>query len=674
MPKYKAYIAAIDHYPNPANNLPSCINDANAFHQKITDIYKFTDVRFDHDEKATLQNVEAGLSWLFNGASPDDRLVFFFSGHGFQVAQGQDLEEVLCLYDQFLFDNVLSQKSQGVPPGVFTLISDSCHSGGMYKVMMTDGHMDVAQTKVLKVPPMVENDKVFLDPTKVSQLRYRPFGARPGSTSTLRKRFGMTAGKEFDETGQLQMNGMLLSACLADETASASTPKTGGKSAFTYALLEQLAVLGPGVSNRQLVEGTTTMLRDLGFRQTPVLTEPSNPTDLAGTSFLLFQGQAAPAAPSPDWIARLIQDVLSNQRKDPAMMHDKSYGQPVSGGDEKFWGVVASLASVAVPAIIDALRKGDYEPQKDFAAVPGGEEKFWRTLLNVVSTAMPAVVQALRKGGYEPQKDFSGGQEKFLNSILRIATGCLPPLLRTIAAQGIQPQKDFGGEEKFWGAIASAISATLPVVINALSKQGAPAKGFEDVPAGDQKFFGAIASVIGTLGPIVIQALSKSGVDPQKDFQQAGQEKFLGALMSVIGTVAPVVIRALTKSGAEPQKDFGGEEKFWGAFSSIVQAALPAVIGALRKGDFQGDKGFAPAASGGGTGDEKFWGAIARVVASAIPTIVGELTKSGADLSDKGIMISPALAPSLAPSGSAMPHDLVANVVSSALPQLQRTY
>ena len=670
MSKYKAYIAAIDHYPNPANNLPSCINDAKAFHQKVTDVYKFTDVRFDYDEKATLQNVEAGLSWLFDGASADDRLVFFFSGHGFQVARGQNLEEVLCLYDQFLFDNVLSQKSQAVPPGVFTLISDSCHSGGMYKVLMTDGHIDVAQTKVLKVPPIVENDKVFLDPKTVSQLRYRPFGARPGPVSTLGKRFGM-AVKEFDEAGELQMNGMLLSACLADETASASTPKTGGKSAFTYALLEQLAVLGPNVSNRQLLEGTTKMLRDLGFRQTPVLTEPTHPAGLATASFLLFQGQAALPPSTPDWMTRIIQDVLSNQRKDPAMMQDKSYGQPAAGGDEKFWGVIASLASVAVPAIVDALRKGDYQPQKDFTAVPGGEDKFWRTLLNVVTTAVPAVVQALRKGGYEPQKDFSGGQEKFLGSILRIATGCLPPLMRTIAAQGIQPQKDFGGEEKFWGAIANAISATLPVVINALSKQGgAPAKGFEDVPAGDQKFFGAIASVIGTLGPLVIQALNKSGVDPQKDFQQAGQEKFIGALMSVVGTVAPIVIQALTKSGIEPQKDFGGEEKFWGAFASIVQTALPAVIGALRKGDFEQGKDFAPAMPASGAGDEKFWGTIARVVASAIPTIVGELTKSGAGVST----ISPALAPSLAPSGSGMPHDLVANVVSSALPQLQRTY
>src|SRR5690606_13110992 len=130
--------------------------------------------------------------------------------------------------------NALSQKTQALPPGVFTMISDSCHSGGMYKVIMSDAQVEVAQTKVLKVPPLAEQDKIFLRPIDISKLRYRPFGARAGAASAVEKRFGVPhVAKEFDEAGQLQMNGVLLSACLADETASASTAKTNGKSAFT---------------------------------------------------------------------------------------------------------------------------------------------------------------------------------------------------------------------------------------------------------------------------------------------------------------------------------------------------------------------------------------------------------------------------------------------------------
>ena len=128
----------------------------------------FENVKSDYDDKATLANVQAGLSWLFDGAGADDRLVFFFSGHGYQAAKGDNLEEVLCLYDEFLFDDVLSQKTQGLPPGVFTLVSDSCHSGGMYKMIFADGQTEIAQTKVLKVPPLAYQNKIFTDQAKAT--------------------------------------------------------------------------------------------------------------------------------------------------------------------------------------------------------------------------------------------------------------------------------------------------------------------------------------------------------------------------------------------------------------------------------------------------------------------------------------------------------------------------
>ena len=169
MPKRKALLVALDQYPNPANNLPSCVNDAIAFQQAIQSTYGFNDIRRLDNSEATLGNVESGLDWLFNGAAADDRLVFFFSGHGYQVQRGQNLDEVLCLYDQFLFDDVLSAKTQSLPPGVFTLVSDSCHSGGMYKVMSVDGAtIEVAQTKVLKVPPTLGRQDVRLHVSRAS--------------------------------------------------------------------------------------------------------------------------------------------------------------------------------------------------------------------------------------------------------------------------------------------------------------------------------------------------------------------------------------------------------------------------------------------------------------------------------------------------------------------------
>ncbi len=332
MPKRRALIAAIDHYPNPQNNLPSCLNDAKAFERMVRGAFDFTEVKALLDGDATLANVEAGLDWLFAGAAPDDRLVFFFSGHGFQVRRGENLDEVLCLHDKFLFDDALSQRTQGLPPGIFSLVSDSCHSGGMYKIMVDPDATQpvmVAQTKVLRVPPAEEADKAFIGSADVRSLRYRPFGFRVASLAAAAKRFNMALPKNFDEGGDMAMNGLLISACLENETASASTPKTNGMSAFTFALTQQVAALATGVSNAALVDGVAKSLRDLGFRQTPVLMEPQQPPGLGSRSFLTLAENKVPAGsgagstgssefpmPMGD-LQRLIDDAITAIRNAP---------------------------------------------------------------------------------------------------------------------------------------------------------------------------------------------------------------------------------------------------------------------------------------------------------------------------------------------------------------------
>lgn len=644
MPQRKALLVALDQYPNPANNLPSCVNDANAFEQVVRSSYGFDDIRRLDNSEATLSNVESGLDWLFSGAAADDRLVFFFSGHGFQVQRGENLDEVLCLYDEFLFDDSLSEKTQGIPPGVFTLVSDSCHSGGMYKVLSVDGQtIEVAQTKVLKVPPP-SVEKVFDKPNAANRkLRYRPFGARPNSPSAVGKKFGTAPTKSFDEAGQLAMNGLLLSACLEDETASASTSKTEGKSAFTFALVQQLKSLGTGVNNVALMDGVTAQLKAMNFRQTPVLMEPSQPVALGARSFLLLEsaGGAGPVVDfgtDEDSIFRAIQDAIRAMQGNKAMYSvietspGKGFSTPATAtaiptqGDEKFWGAIASLVVSTLPTVVDALSKSGYATQKDFDAVPGGQQKFWGALISVAGTVLPSVIRALRKGGFEPQKDFGGNQEKFWGALSRVLASTVPTLIREITKSGIEPQKDFGGEEKFWGAIASVVSSALPVVIQALAKQGAAPKEFDTSPEQQEKFWGAIASVVSTALPAVIQALRKGGYEPQKDFGGgAEQEKFWGAIARVVSSALPVVLNAMAKGGYEPQKDFGGEEKFWGAFRGVINRVLPIVLQQVTKGGMQPAKAFDKSME---TGDDKFWGAIARVVASSLPTIVGELTKS----------------------------------------------
>jgi hypothetical protein len=148
MASKRALLVAINDYGSQQNNLPSCLEDASQFRSLLEERYGFADFKELYDGDASVANVEKGLTWLFAKPAPDDRLAFFYSGHGFQQPKGENLEECLVLGDlKFLFDDRLTELSQSAPPGVLTVVLDSCFSGGMQKRVALDGRIEIARTK-----------------------------------------------------------------------------------------------------------------------------------------------------------------------------------------------------------------------------------------------------------------------------------------------------------------------------------------------------------------------------------------------------------------------------------------------------------------------------------------------------------------------------------------------
>ncbi len=71
------------------------------------------------------------------------------------------------------------------------------------------------------------------------------------------------------------------------------------------------------------------------------------------------------------------------------------------------------MASTVVPTVIQALAKSGYQPEgagksaaPTMTAAPSspaeGDEKFWGLIASVASTVVPSVIQALAKSGYQP--------------------------------------------------------------------------------------------------------------------------------------------------------------------------------------------------------------------------------------------------------------------------------
>ena len=255
MPNKRALVVAIDDYGGPPNNLPSCIADGNAISRLLQSSYNIRDIHTLFDAKATVGNVERELDWLVSDAKPDDRLVFFYSGHGYTKLTNGVMEEFLVLRDEsgkpaLWVDDKLVAKTQNIPTGALTVLLDCCFAGGNFKFVFdptgTAPDAEIAQVKAYQ-PPAEEQAKAFEalarkpaedKPTRVTS--YRRFGCGTAATmQALSSVFAPPASaasgtaraaapkalSDPSEAPQPEMNALLISACLETETAAASTSK-----------------------------------------------------------------------------------------------------------------------------------------------------------------------------------------------------------------------------------------------------------------------------------------------------------------------------------------------------------------------------------------------------------------------------------------------------------------
>ncbi|KAK9152248.1 hypothetical protein Syun_010557 [Stephania yunnanensis] len=134
------------NYPGTKAELKGCINDVNRTYKSLTDRYGFSPdditVLIDTDDSYTQptgKNVRRALSDLIRSAKPGDVLFFHYSGHGTRLPAetGEDddtgYDECIVPCDMNLItDDDFREFVDQVPEGCrITIISDSCHSGGL---------------------------------------------------------------------------------------------------------------------------------------------------------------------------------------------------------------------------------------------------------------------------------------------------------------------------------------------------------------------------------------------------------------------------------------------------------------------------------------------------------------------------------------------------------------
>ena len=131
----------------------------------------------EHENASTREVVAAVESWLIEGVGPEDRVLFYFSGHGSQIPddsadENDAFDEVLLMYDAAIEQQGRDQTLTGVlvdddfnamltrmrSRNVFVIL-DACHSGSATRNLRLNSRslaLDDAQIKFFSYSPHLE--------------------------------------------------------------------------------------------------------------------------------------------------------------------------------------------------------------------------------------------------------------------------------------------------------------------------------------------------------------------------------------------------------------------------------------------------------------------------------------------------------------------------------------
>ena len=555
MAKQRALLVAIDDYPGTLNDLPSCLADLAAMEALVADDFGFGDVTTLKNADATVANVEAAIQALFKDAMPDDQLLFFFSGHGAQSFKAGSIDESLVCHDGMFLDDRLVSLAKDLPVGVATFVFDACFSGGMEKRLyeLVELQQEVSRIKTW-TPENLEKHFADVIANEKDVVSYRPFGCAPiptkWTTKSLKKSLARAEFSDAgDEAGQLQLNGLLISACKETETASASTPATLGLSAFTYCFKSVLKAAPVGASADEIVDQTKLMLNSMGFGQAPLV--KSNPAMLSKRPFLGGRRSSPSKSFASDWpmnppssrfgpyfdgakswesrIPQLVPSILQEVLR--ALGGDASADQKLFGIDDTI--LIPAIASVVVAAMKQqkgfGIRGGAGVSTPFGGGQLGGEVhvKAWQDLIVPIVTE---VVRELSKGEASNQKLFG------------IDDAILIPAIASVVAAAVKGQP----QEKIFGIDDAILIPAIASIVAAAVKQ--------------QKGFGFHGG---------------AGVSTPFGSGQIGGEVHVKAWQDLIVPIVTEVVRELSKGEASNQKLFGIDDAILiPAIVSVVAAAV----------------------------------------------------------------------------------------------------
>jgi hypothetical protein len=246
-----------------APNLNFCDADADSFAQTIQDGFLFDEVTVLKDSQATSQAILGGIQSILNRSTAGDVMCFYYSGHGGRLPETPGSSstryyETIIPYDTTMITSMdIANIANALAPSEinFTLVFDSCHSGGMFLSPDARGYTcdqttaAVFQAACQAIVPWI----CLLDAT-----------ALDGNVSNLVMQASGICTMDVDSSKDNPDNAKatLLSACDYSELSSESGGI--GHGYFTQAILDVVNQCNFTISHPDLLTALRTRVAALG--------------------------------------------------------------------------------------------------------------------------------------------------------------------------------------------------------------------------------------------------------------------------------------------------------------------------------------------------------------------------------------------------------------------------
>ncbi|HEV7274721.1 MAG TPA: caspase family protein [Devosiaceae bacterium] len=323
----RALLVGIDDYPNEADRLFGCVNDVFAMSATLQDCgFEPEEIRVCLNDRATAEGILTRMEWLVDGAQHEDRLVFYYSGHGARVPEygafeePDRLSETLVPYDfdwspeRSISDEIIFRLYAQLPYSVqFLMIFDCCHSGSMHRLGSNrargiDPPDDIRHRQLKwdrKEEMWIERHFENLNSAFTDQKEDEAaFFGKEGSTMRLGRAAALRVESDATYQAAKAAEGpigpflpLIIQACSEEELSYEYRHGATSYGAFTFCLTSILRQ-EVELTFERLVTLARERLKRLGYRQTPQILGPSIHM-AAKIPFETGRGAGAPAQTLP---------------------------------------------------------------------------------------------------------------------------------------------------------------------------------------------------------------------------------------------------------------------------------------------------------------------------------------------------------------------------------------